>query len=194
MRALLVAAVAAGALLAGADEARACSCRVRSPSAYLADAAAAFRGAVVTLAHGSGGSAVALFEVDVVYKGEVPRAVTVRTGGEADTCAVPFRRDAVYVVFVTGGPDARLAHLCGGTTDDRTYIEREGIEPVATYGPARPGAEPSANDESVAARPDAAARSRAAPIALATIMALVAAMLLVRARNEAFSGPREPGA
>lgn len=182
MRAVVVAAVAAGALLAGADEARACSCRVQPPSAHLSAATAAFRGEVVTLAEADDGAVVALFDVDVVYKGEIPRAVTVRTGGAGDTCAVPFREGAAYVVFATGESDAWSAHLCGGTTDDRTYIDREGVEPVASFVPgATPSPGPTA-DAALGVRPRS--RSRAAPIALATLMAFVSAMLLFRARNE----------
>ncbi|HEX9697406.1 MAG TPA: hypothetical protein VGB64_13965 [Actinomycetota bacterium] len=181
MKALL-AGVAVIAMLAVPRPSHACSCTVRAPGAYLSEAGAAFRGEVVTVAHQAGGSVVALFDVAVVYKGELPQAVGVRTGGDEAGCGLPFAQGGIYVVFATGDPAALTAHLCGGTTDDRTYLDREGIAPIRDYDAApapvvpSPGAQASPPEHAPAGTPV----SRGGPIAAAWIAALAAGMMLIR--------------
>lgn len=182
MRTLLAAVVAAGMLLM-ADPARACSCTVRSPSAYLADASAAFRGEVVAVTGGGAGAVTALFAVDVVYKGTVPRSVPVRTGGNGDTCAIPLTEGGVYVVFASGDAGALSASLCGGTTEDRGYLDREGIAPASAAPSAPPGPAAAPVSERVASIP-----SRGGPITAAWLIALGVTALLGRARSMERSG------
>jgi hypothetical protein len=83
-RRALVILIAAAALVGGPSTAFACSCMLQSPHVYASNATVVFTG-VVTSVNGflrglvcSSMSPVAVtFDVETVYKGDLPRAVTV---------------------------------------------------------------------------------------------------------------------
>lgn len=193
MKRALMLAVAAGLLLSGRP-ASACSCALRGAPQYLADADVVFAGEVVTIVAESEGSVVALFDVETVYKGDPGRSVRVRTGGDEAGCGVPFQDGVVYVVFAQADGDVLTAGLCGGTTEDRRALEREGIEPLREYGPRAtpPAGAPSPPGAAIpAASPSSP--SRGGPIAVAWLALASAAVLLLRARSGRNPRMRDPG-
>lgn len=179
----LIAAAALATFGWPAQPAVACSCMVRSAAQQMASATAVFSGEAVAVS-ADDRSAIAAFAVHAVYKGDVARSVTVRSGGDQADCAVPFQDGVVYVVFAVDQGGQMTASLCGGTTEDRSVLEREGIEPVRVYaGGPTPGAPaPTTRMEGAAPLDPTGTTSRSGPIAVAWLAFVAAGVLLVRAR------------
>lgn len=179
----MVAVLVLTAFAGPVQQATACSCMVRSAAQQLSAATAVFSGEAVAVS-ADDRSAIASFAVHAVYKGDVARSVTVRSGGDQADCAVPFQDGVVYVVFAVDQDGQMMASLCGGTTEDRSVLAREGIKPVREYGgaatPGGPG--PTTATEEAAPPGSTHAASRSGPIAIAWLALVVAAVLLVRAR------------
>ena len=195
MKALLAAVIGAGLLIV-AGPARACSCAVVSARQHLAAASVVFAGEAVTVTTTEEGASIALFDVRKVYKGDVAHSVSVRTTDEGG-CRVPFIARGTYVVFADAHGEELTAQLCGGTTEDRTYLEREGVTPIREYaGGATPtgGAQPDAGagDGNGDARPGSP--SRATPLALAWLSLATATVLLLRVRSKDVSRIGRSGA
>jgi hypothetical protein len=105
-RRALVILIAAAALVGGPNTAFACSCALQSSDVHATNATVVFTG-VVTSVNGfplgltcSSTSPVAVtFDVEAVYKGDVPRAVTVHTVSSGASCGYTFETGKRYTVF-----------------------------------------------------------------------------------------------
>ena len=116
--------VAAAALVGGPSTAFACSCMPQTPHAYASNATAVFTG-VVTSVNGfplgltcSSMSPVAVtFDVETVYKGDVPRAVTVHTVSSGASCGYTFETGKRYTVFPRMADGKLDTGLCNGNVE-----------------------------------------------------------------------------
>lgn len=94
-------------------EAHACSCAVPEPAAARDAAGIVFEG--VLLRHeaaADGGSAMATFRVERVWRGEVRATVTVRTPGLQSMCPPHFEVGQRYIVYADGSPESASVHQC----------------------------------------------------------------------------------
>lgn len=132
MRELVLAALLVTGVLVQARPAAACTCTVRSLPEQVQAATTVFTGSVRSIATTTDGIA-ASFDVSIVYKGETGSRVRVTTAKDGAACGIPFAREATYVVFATGQPDALSTGTCNGTSDDTTIVL--GLTPLRTFAP-----------------------------------------------------------
>jgi hypothetical protein len=123
-RRALVILIAAAALVGGPNIAFACTCALQSPHVYATNATVVFTG-VVTSVNGfplglvcSSTSPVAVtFDVETVYKGDVPRAVTVHTVSSGASCGYTFETGKRYTVFPRMTDGKLDTGLCNGNVE-----------------------------------------------------------------------------
>jgi hypothetical protein len=155
----------------------ACSCVARAERAYLAGADAAFLGESTSIDAPAGAAGNARFSVVVVYRGDVPAEVTVRTPAGTGACGIEFVAGERYLVFARAQEGFLSTGICDGTTNDPAAPGRLGVE----GSPPRPGAIAVALAASALAPAPA---SRAGPLSLAvTLLAATALGLAGVARR-----------
>lgn len=100
----------------------ACDCGTLPAHEALARADAVFTGVVVGVAAplrwlewSSADPVTVSFEVDTVYKGDVPANARVQTARESPSCGYPFEKGQRYLVYVNIQPDGTwTTTLCDG--------------------------------------------------------------------------------
>ena len=132
MRKLMLAALLVTGVLVQARPAAACTCTVRSLPEQIEAATTVFTGSVRSITPTTDGIA-ASFDVSIVYKGDTGSRTRVTTAKDGAACGIPFAREATYVVFATGGPDALTTGTCNGTSDDTSIVL--GLAPLRTFAP-----------------------------------------------------------
>jgi hypothetical protein len=128
--------IVASALVSGPLPAVACSCPAPAGRDYYASLATMVFTGVVTNVRGwpmglacSSDSPVAVtFDVETVYKGDVPRVITVHTVVGGASCGYTFERGKRYTVF-PGTRDGRLdAGLCRGNVEGPIVASEYGFQ------------------------------------------------------------------
>jgi hypothetical protein len=126
--------IVAFAFAGGPRPAVACSCPLLPPDEYASRATVFFTG-VVTSVSGiplglvcrSDSPVAATFEVETVYKGDVPRTITVRTVVSGASCGYTFEVGKRYTVF-PWSLDGRLdAGLCRGNIEGAIVAAQYGL-------------------------------------------------------------------
>jgi hypothetical protein len=124
VRRVLAILVVSTALVSGPHAAMACSCMQGTPDYYARNATAVFTGVVrsvggipLGLACSSMSPVAVTFDVETVYKGDVPRVMTVNTVVGGASCGYTFVAGRRYTVF-PGSVDGRLdAGMCRGNVE-----------------------------------------------------------------------------
>jgi hypothetical protein len=116
--------IAAAALVGGPSTAFACTCAQRTPDLYANDATVVFTGVVTSvsgfprgLVCSSTSPVAATFDVETVYKGDVPRSVTVHTVVSGASCGYTFETGKRYTVFPRMADGKLDAGLCNGNLE-----------------------------------------------------------------------------
>lgn len=104
----------------------ACTCAVQTAESHFRAADVIFTGTVSAIADHGDARQVSL-DVELVYKGPPSDGIEVRTPDTPDACGIQFGVDRSYLVFARATGDTYAAELCSGTTDDLTFLEREGF-------------------------------------------------------------------
>lgn len=127
--------IAAAALVGGPSTAFACSCMRQSPHAYASNATVVFTGVVASVSGFPRGlvcsstSPVAVtFDVETVYKGDVPRAVTVHTVVSGASCGYTFEAGKRYTVFPRMAGGKLDAGLCDGNVEGTIVANEYGFQ------------------------------------------------------------------
>ena len=134
-RRVLAILIAAAALVGGPSTAFACTCALQSPHVYASNATVVFTG-VATSVSGfplglvcSSTSPVAVtFDVETVYKGDVPRSVTVHTVVSGASCGYTFEAGKRYTVFPRMAEGKLDAGLCGGNIEGTIVASEYGLQ------------------------------------------------------------------
>jgi hypothetical protein len=134
-RGTLMILIAAAALVGGPSTAFACSCMLQSPHAYASNASVVFTG-VVTSVNGfprglvcSSTSPVAVsFDVETVYKGDVPRLVTLHTVVSGASCGYTFEAGKRYTVFPRMADGKLDSGLCDGNVEGTIVASEYGLQ------------------------------------------------------------------
>jgi hypothetical protein len=133
-RRALVILIVAFALAGGPRPAAACTCAPGAPDSYASRATMVFTG-VVTSVSGfprglvcrSDSPVAATFDVETVYKGDVPRTITVHTVVSGASCGYTFEVGKRYTVF-PWSLDGRLdAGLCRGNVEGTIVAAQYGL-------------------------------------------------------------------
>jgi hypothetical protein len=134
-RRALVILIAAAALVGGPNTAFACSCALQSPSVHATNATVVFTG-VVTSVNGfplglvcrSDSPVAASFDVETVYKGDVPRSVTVHTVASGASCGYTFETGKRYTIFPRMVDGKLDAGLCQGNIEGTIVASEYGLQ------------------------------------------------------------------
>jgi hypothetical protein len=139
VRILAALAVAAFAAVAGAGDARACSCLPPDPDAYLKKYDGAIVGRLVEVRASQGGSirnragsAVYVFDVDAVLKGDIPRRLEVTSAASGASCGLEAGIGAPIGLFLEQRDGGWHSALClqVAAEDLERAAERAGIVPA----------------------------------------------------------------
>lgn len=134
-RRALVIVMATAALVGGPSTAFACTCALQSPHVHGSNATVVFTG-VVTSVTGfprglvcSSTSPVAVtFDVETVYKGDVPRSVTVHTVVSGASCGYTFEAGRRYTVFPRMNDGKLDTGLCNGNVEGAIVASEYGLQ------------------------------------------------------------------
>jgi len=126
----------------------ACDCGTLPAHEALARADAVFTGVVVDVAPpfrwrewSSADPVTVSFDVDRVYKGDVPANARLQTARESPSCGYPFEKGRRYLVYVTIRPDGTFTTtLCDGNQEVRatTALPAGGYPPGPAVAYPRP--------------------------------------------------------
>ena len=133
-RRALVILIVAVALAGGPRPAAACSCPLSPQDSYASRATMVFTG-VVTSVSGfplglvcrSDSPVAATFDVETVYKGDVPRTVTVHTVVSGASCGYTFEVGKRYTVFPWAVNGKLDAGLCRGNVEGAIVAAEYGL-------------------------------------------------------------------
>jgi hypothetical protein len=130
----LVILIAAAALVGGPSTAFACSCAPRTPDQYASDATLVFTGVVTSvsgfprgLVCSSTSPVAATLDVETVYKGDVPRSLTVHTVVSGASCGYSFEAGKRYTVFPRMADGRLAAGLCNGNIEGTIVAGEYGL-------------------------------------------------------------------
>ena len=189
----LFVAVVAGALVAPAAPAHACSCAVLGVAQRVEGADVIVRGTIASTEDPGGGASNRLVAYDIavteVYKGSGSATTQVRSEAAGGSCGIEVQPGREYVVFANRVGNGLQAHLCGGTAAASPELVAD-VERLTGPGTPPQGATTSAAPPTSAAGPVSPGPERssaALPVGLGLGGALAASALavLVRRRRRA---------
>jgi hypothetical protein len=133
-RRALVILIAVAAMVGGPNTAFACSCAPQGAQHYVSNATVVFTG-VVTSVSGfplglmcSSTSPVAVtFDVETVYKGDVPRTVRLHTVSSGASCGYTFETGRRYTVFPRMTDGKLDTGLCQGNIEGTIVAGEYGL-------------------------------------------------------------------
>lgn len=181
--------IGAGLVLGSGTPAHACSCAQLRHDARVAMSDAVFVGTVGPLAQGL--EYTRHVDVSSVYKGDVPRAVTVNTGQEGtngvSSCDFELAAGRELLFFANGAGDAYSTGACNVPEPASDDVLRRVTAAIGgtPYGPLRadgPGSAPAAESDSA---PAAESKPGATWMALLLGLGLAGGVVLVIARRRA---------
>jgi hypothetical protein len=140
LRSIVVVGLFAGvSVLVPSTPACACSCGSMSAEEAMARADAVFVGVVVDVVFpwqwplaSSADPVIATFEVDAVYKGDVPVNVRVQTVRDSASCGYPFEEGQRYLIHADQQTDG---FWTTGLCDGNQRVDAATVLPAGGYGP-----------------------------------------------------------
>jgi hypothetical protein len=127
-RILVSLCLAASIIPVAPSPALACSCIASTPEEHADNAKIIFTGMSKRVDRTLSELTVR-FRVSKIFKGDVPRRVTIVTPSDSAACGCSFKEDTRYTVFGSARGERVETNLCSGTTKGRIDHDEYGLPP-----------------------------------------------------------------
>jgi hypothetical protein len=132
--AVVATAIVLAALAARVEPAAACSCALQDPRTSLADADAAFVGALVERRENAG-AVTLVFRIERVVKGRLGRTVEVRTAADSAGCGIQARIGSRVGLFLFRDGARWTSTLCSQLAPEKLLAAARPLPPPSGKGP-----------------------------------------------------------